>query len=66
VWILVNGERSELDEETVLGHWVEVLGLNPDILVIEHNGKILTKAEWDTTMLQVGDRIELLHFVGGG
>lgn len=64
--IFVNGEESELREETALSHWVEALGLNPDTLVIEHNGKVLVKAEWQTTILRAGDRVELLHFVGGG
>lgn len=64
--IVVNGEKAELREEMALGHWVETSGLNPNALLIEHNGKIIPKAEWKSVILHAGDQVELLQFVGGG
>ena len=42
------------------------LGLKGDRVAIEHNGNIVPRAEWANTGLQDGDRLEIVHFVGGG
>ena len=45
---------------------VEKLGLKPERLAVEINRKIIRKAEWDSTSLSDGDKVEIVHFVGGG
>jgi len=42
------------------------LGLQGDRVAIEHNGNIVPRAEWANTGLEDGDRLEIVHFVGGG
>ncbi len=42
------------------------LGLQGDRVAIEHNGNIVPRTEWANTGLQDGDRLEIVHFVGGG
>lgn len=38
----------------------------PDMVTVEVNGTILDRAEFGTTVLQPGDRVEFLYFMGGG
>lgn len=63
--IYVNGVQ-ETAEPCSLTQLVERRGLNPGALVIELNQQIIKQEHWSTTQLSVGDRLELLSFVGGG
>ena len=42
------------------------LNLKGDRVAVEHNGTIVPRAEWALTDLSDGDRLEVVHFVGGG
>lgn len=45
---------------------VHVLGFRADRVALELNGEIVSRSAWAETPVQSGDRIELVHFVGGG
>lgn len=64
--ILLNGETRKLKAGTTVEELVLELGLVPDRLAIEYNLHILKKKHWAATALTQGDRIEIVHFVGGG
>lgn len=64
--IVLNGENHAVAEGcTVLG-LLESLGVDPGRVAVEFNGMILKKAVWGETALTAGDRVEVVHFVGGG
>jgi sulfur carrier protein len=42
------------------------LGLQADRVAVERNGEIAPRASWGTARLNLGDRLEVVHFVGGG
>jgi len=63
--IIVNGEQKEVGPLSVLG-LLEMLVIDPRRVAVELNLEILPKADYETTTLQDGDRIEIVHFVGGG
>jgi sulfur carrier protein len=63
--ITVNGEERTLEQKTVLGYIVE-LGIDPRAVAVELNLDILEKGEYATTMLNEGDKVEIVQFVGGG
>lgn len=42
------------------------LGLKPERLAIEVNHRIIRRSEWSSTALAEGDKVEIVHFVGGG
>jgi sulfur carrier protein len=65
VLIIVNGEQKEVGPLSVLG-LLEMLEIDPRRVAVELNLEILPKADYETTTLQDGDRIEIVHFVGGG
>ncbi len=64
--IMVNGEaRSVLDGSTVL-MLLEELGLNPRVVAAQVNDAIIPRDAHATVVLQAGDTVELVRFVGGG
>lgn len=64
--IVVNGETKDLaGGATVLG-LLESLGLDPARVAVELDRCIIRQAEWATTPLQEGSRLEIVQFVGGG
>ena len=65
-WVEVNGEARKCRHRESLQGWVDALRLDSSALVIERNGTIADRREWDTIELGAGDRLELVHFVGGG
>lgn len=64
--IEINGERRELEEQMTLMKLIERLSLAPERLAIELNHSVVRRADWPHTTLNDGDRIEIVHFVGGG
>jgi thiamine biosynthesis protein ThiS len=64
--VVINGEETELADSAFVRDLVDKLGLKPERLAVEVNRKIVRKAEWDSTSLSDGDKVEIVHFVGGG
>ncbi len=63
--IIVNGEPTTIEAMSVAALLVR-LGIDPRRVAVELNLDILPKGEYDTTPLKEGDRLEIVHFVGGG
>jgi thiamine biosynthesis protein ThiS len=63
--LTINGESQASSAET-LGALVEGLGMKPDRVAIELNREIVPRDRWLQTPLHEGDRLEIVHFVGGG
>ena len=62
----LNGEPKELDEGTTLSTLVQQLSLAPERVAVELNRDVVRRADWPATQLTDGDRVEIVHFVGGG
>ncbi|MEA5115843.1 MAG: sulfur carrier protein ThiS [Geobacteraceae bacterium] len=63
--IMLNGESRSVACRTVT-ELLELLGIDPRRVAVELNMEILPKADYGTRALSNGDRIEIVHFVGGG
>jgi sulfur carrier protein len=63
--VFING-RPEAITPCSLAELVRQRDLPGESLVVELNMAILKQSEWPATILQEGDRLELLSFVGGG
>jgi thiamine biosynthesis protein ThiS len=69
MYFVVNGQSREfprLGTGANLQELIAELGLKGDRVAIEHNGNIVPRAEWANAGLAEGDRLEIVHFVGGG
>ena len=63
--LIINGEERQLDAQTVLT-LLEQLGVKGDRVAVELNREIVPRTEWAKTALREGDKLEIVHFVGGG
>ncbi len=63
--LTINGETQSFSAQT-LSALVEQLGMKPDRVAIELNRTIVSRDQWSDTALHDGDRLEIVHFVGGG
>ena len=64
--VMVNGEQRELPEAMTVSQLLERLQISPERVVVEVNVAILKRVQHATTLLQEGDQVEIIHFVGGG
>lgn len=63
--IQLNGEQREVAATTIAGLVIE-LGLEKRMLAVERNLEVVPKSEYATTVLAEGDRLEVVHMIGGG
>jgi sulfur carrier protein len=66
VKVQLNGELREVPDGLTLGGLLEWLGLPRDRVAVERNLEIVPRSGWDVTPIQPGDRLEVVHLVGGG
>ena len=66
VTVQLNGELREVPEGLTLAALLEWLGLPRDRVAVERNLEIVSRTGWDATRIQPGDRLEVVHLVGGG
>ena len=66
VTIQVNGEPREVPKGLNVTQLVAHLGLTANRLAIERNLELLPRGQWATTVVSGGDRLEIVHLVGGG
>ncbi|MCI0349455.1 MAG: sulfur carrier protein ThiS [Acidobacteriales bacterium] len=64
--LVVNGEEKSFPDSLSLADLVANLGLKPDRIAVELNREIVPRQKWAGTRLKSGDRLEIVHFVGGG
>ena len=65
----INGEERDfidVAQAFTLSALVEKLGMKADRVAVELNRDIVPRDRWSETMLNEGDRVEVVHFVGGG
>lgn len=62
----VNGKPVELRQPTPLLDYLARLGVDPRAVAVEHNGRILERAEYSAAVLGEGDVVEIVRMVGGG
>ncbi len=67
--IIVNGQEkllANLSSPTTLAEVIRELALKVDRIAVEHNGNIAQRTTWESATIASGDRLEIVHFVGGG
>jgi sulfur carrier protein len=64
----INGQTRTFPEPvpSTLDQVLLQLGMKADRIAVERNGEIVPRTQWSETAVQSGDRIEVVHFVGGG
>ena len=62
----VNGNQVSINENITIAEYIAQRKLKPEMIVIEHNFKILDKHMYEKTVLEQNDNLEILAYVGGG
>ena len=66
---MINGQEREFPDlapPVKLGELLEAMELQGDSVAIEQNGSIVARGEWGSAAVHAGDKLEIVHFVGGG
>ena len=64
--VVANGRPYDVPEGTSVADFVRERGLDPRLVVVEHNGEPLERARYEEVVLADGDRLELVRAVAGG
>ena len=64
--ITVNGEVRHCQSNLSLSQLLENLQFNLRLIAVEYNGEILHRQFWDSTIVNGGDKLEVVTIVGGG
>ena len=64
--LVVNGEERQVEPRTTVKQLLFALGLADTLVAVERNEEVVPRARHEATELAEGDRVEVVHFVGGG
>jgi thiamine biosynthesis protein ThiS len=64
--LTLNGEERAFEALAHVADLVAALGLDPRKVAVERNLEIVPRSTYAATTLTDGDRIEIVHFIGGG
>ncbi|MCY3746084.1 MAG: sulfur carrier protein ThiS [Acidobacteria bacterium] len=64
--LFINGKERAVPQPASVRGALEALGLLSRPVAVELNGRLVRRADQETTALKAGDRVEIVSFVGGG
>ena len=64
--LTVNGKTREIAEPMTLLAFLQAHNVDPRLIAVEHNGEIVRRDRYEAVTLAAGDRLEIVHMVGGG
>jgi thiamine biosynthesis protein ThiS len=64
--ILLNGDPVQVAGPLTLTALLAHLGVDARRVAVEHNLTVVKRAQYDSTVIQDGDQVEIVNFVGGG
>ena len=64
--ITINGNQTELDDDSSLQQLLQHLKIGEGRIAIELNGEIMPRSQFQQQLLSKGDRVEIVQAIGGG
>jgi len=64
--LTINGQDRQFDSVLTISSLLAQLGMKPDRVAVELNRELVPRDGWPSTQLSDGDKLEIVHFVGGG
>lgn len=64
--ILINGESKEINRDLNLIGLLKHFSLPTERVAVELNREVVRKKDWESIQISDGDKLEVIHFVGGG
>lgn len=66
ITLTVNGDTVTCSPQTPVVEVITQLNYNPRLVAVEYNGEILHRQHWSDTVVNEGDKLEIVTIVGGG
>lgn len=66
ITVEINGETSTFDQPLSVSALLDFLDLPREKVALERNREIVPRSLYDTVMIGEGDKLEIVHFIGGG
>lgn len=66
ITITLNGKKEELPQEINLAELLKKKNIRPEVVTVEINDRVLSRQEFDKTVIKDSDRLEFVYFMGGG
>ena len=66
ITIVLNGKKEELEKELAVLELLKKKNIRPEVVTVELNEKILSRQEFEQTIIRNNDKIEFVYFMGGG
>lgn len=66
IQVTVNGEMQEVPETVTLDRFLELFSFPMQRIAVELNNEVIRRTDWPETTINNGDKVEIIHFVGGG
>jgi thiamine biosynthesis protein ThiS len=66
ITITVNGKEEVVAPGLTVAELLVARGITTTLVAVERNGAILRRADFPDTAIAAGDKLEIVHFVGGG
>jgi len=64
--VLLNGKNKTIDDNTNLNLLLKELSIESNKVAIEINGVVISKNDYEKKIIRTNDKIEIVHFIGGG
>jgi thiamine biosynthesis protein ThiS len=64
--VFINGEQRKIDKQLSLFELLHELDLPTERIAIELNKEVIRRKDWQNVNINDADKIEIVHFVGGG
>lgn len=64
--VFINGEKRQINQQFSLFELLNELNLPTERIAIELNKEVIRKKDWQSINVKDADKIEIVHFVGGG
>ncbi len=64
--VIINGKAEDLPAGLTVAQLLERRGVHTTLVAVEHNGRILPRDEFASATIRASDKLEIVHFVGGG
>ncbi len=64
--VRINGENILLPGQASIATIIAERKINPEVVIVEYNGVILSRENWGRVLLKEEDALEIISFVGGG
>ena len=64
--IQINGDNKSFSDGITLLELITQIEMPAQRIAVELNREVVRRSDWETTLLNDGDKVEIVHFVGGG